>query len=59
VAEKATGIFSQHYTMERTKYGMDEYRREFVRRRDGNYWAYKAEAGYIPTEEYAPLLPVV
>jgi len=59
IAEKAAGLFGQHYTMERTKYGMDEYRREFVRKRDGNYWAYKVKKGYMAAEEYAPLSPVV
>jgi len=34
VAEKATGIFGQHYTMERTKYGMDQFRHEFTRVRE-------------------------
>jgi hypothetical protein len=59
IASRAMGLFSQHYTMKRTNFGMESYRREFVRKRDGDVWAYKAKEGYMPTAEYAKLLPVV
>ena len=40
VAQKAVGLFSAHFTMKRTKFGMESYRREFSRKREGDYWAY-------------------
>jgi len=58
-AQKVVGAFSKQYTMKRLRFGMEMYRREFVRKRDGLIWAYKAKGGYTPRAEYAPLLPVV
>ena len=53
------GLFSQQYTMKRKKFGMDQYREEFARKREIDAWAYKAKEGYIRTTRYAALLSVV
>ena len=58
-AQKVVDMFSKQYTLKRLKFGMERYRREFVRERDGVIWAYKVKEGYTPRVEYAPLLPVV
>ena len=59
IASKALGLFSQHYTMKRKRFGMDHYRQEFTCYRDEGIWTYKVKEGYEEAEEYASLLPIM
>jgi hypothetical protein len=40
-AEKMVGVFSAYFTKGYTKYNMDKYRKEFIRKRIGGVWAYR------------------
>jgi hypothetical protein len=40
-AEKMVGVFSAYFTKGYTKYDMDNYRKEFTRKRVRGVWAYK------------------
>lgn len=41
IGSKAVALFGAQYTMKRTRFGMDRYRREFSRKREeGDCWAY-------------------
>ena len=41
IAEKMVGVFSAYFSKEYVEYNMDQYRREFSRKRVGGVWAYK------------------
>ena len=41
IASRAMGLLSQHYTMNRKRFGMDQYRLQFNRYRDEDISAYK------------------
>jgi hypothetical protein len=40
-AEKMVGVFSPYFTKGYTKYNMDQYRKEFSRKRIHGVWAYR------------------